>query len=372
MAFVAELYNGEHDETRVELRAVEDPFALLLEGETPPDLIVSRTLGGPVAAERFRSLNDVVEGGGGAGRFYGALLETGRFDDEHIFLPLSFDGPGIMYRRPSAPRSIPAFSMDNDTLRSIATGFNRRSGNTVLALGFMPRQDPRFLVAYARSGGTNFAASQTLRWDPVALNTAINDMRSWIDEENGGVAAEEAFESRYLNDPVPRLFEDRRILFSFTTFAEFYGNGGRDDLEFRWYMNDHDIHMWGSPVLAAVPHGSGRNAFAFLAWLSSEEAQEGIIFASEGVHIDSFGFLGGLSSLPAVNEQSLVSSYDELVGMIPSAHRWRFGDALPAGWEDLRDSTIVPTLRRFFFESPNDIDARLTAEVDQWFRERSR
>ena len=370
MAIVAELYNRTQQDVRIELSNYEKPYAAHLDGLDAPDIIISRDLGGARLADHFVSLESLVSDGDA--RFYPGLLALGVHDEDQLLIPLSFDAPGIMFPRDAAPRSVDPFAIGDEDLQTYAAVFNESSGDRFRAMGFLPRLDPRFILAQARHNGVALRGEDTLRWDPVGLRTSMVTIGDWIDRINGSVASEDEYKQRYLHDPVKRLMEDGRILFAFTTVSEFFTGDDRSWLEFRWYMNDHRIHLWGAPVMAGVTVESSirQGAISFLRELTSPGPQESVMGESERMSGTGFGFLGGLSSLPEINRGALVDSYRDLEGMIPSSTRWSFGPRLPRDWNSLRDEAVLPVMRRYYVENI-DLEETLQSEVERWFRQQT-
>ena len=61
---------------------------------------------------------------------------------------------------------------------------------------------------------------------------------------------------------------------------------------------------------------------------------------SEGLRV--FGFLGGLSSLPAVNYTRIIDIYPRMEGMIPENHYLAPASPVPHRWRRIRDEVVYP------------------------------
>ena len=95
---------------------------------------------------------------------------------------------------------------------------------------------------------------------------------------------------------------------------------------------------------AGIPDrvSESERAELFVEWLMLPETQGRLIERWEREGLTVFGFLGGLSSIPGVNDTLIVGRHPEIKGMIPEKHYLRVESSLPQGWSRIQDEVIYP------------------------------
>jgi hypothetical protein len=80
--------------------------------------------------------------------------------------------------------------------------------------------------------------------------------------------------------------------------------------------------------------------------------------------IESFGFLGGFSTVEETNRRIAREIYPDLEGRIPQPRAVRFSGPLPRYWNEARRAVVMPFLRG------NASSTELASELERWYRQR--
>jgi ABC-type glycerol-3-phosphate transport system substrate-binding protein len=373
VAAYVETFNAAQDDYRIEVSYVEDASARLLRGEDPPDVLVDYSLWSRSLVDRFQPLDSLFEEERvDADSFYSALLSHCVVDGEHRVLPVSFSLPAIIFRRTEDAPDRVLVSLTE--MEALAAAFNESEDGVPHRLGFSPRWSSDFLYHCAVLFDARFRESSggTVRYSGHALTDAVYFLRTWIQESNGGLEAEQAFSDKYLYDPGYRLVQQRRILFSYMDIAELavLPEQRRDSLGFFWFSKDERIPVDDDVLFAAVPRDAENPAGAemFLSWFFDAETQRSLLQTTRLKRMRSFGIAGGFSSVVQVNERYLAQSYPQLVGHVPPAHFLLFPEPLPVNWQSMRDQVVEPWLQEALRAENTSSD--LSEQIRLWLRQR--
>lgn len=373
VAAYVETYNAAQDEYRVEVSYVEDGAARLLRGENPPDLVVDYSLWSRSIVHRFQPLDPLFEEGRiDAAGFYPALLERCVVNEEHRVLPVSFSLPAIIFRRTEEETERVLLSLTE--MEELAAAFTESEDSVLRRLGFSPRWSADFLYHCAVLFDARFreGSGGSVRYNSRALNDTVYFLRTWIEQTNGGLEAEQAFSDKYLYDPGYRLVQQGRIRFSYIDIAEFavLPEQRRDSLGFFWFAKDERIPVDDDVLFAAIPRDAENPAAAqaFLSWFFDVETQRSLLQATRLKRMRSFGIAGGFSSVVQVNERYLAQSYPQLVGHVPPAHFLLFPEPLPVNWQRMRDQVVEPWLQEAL--RVEDTESDLSERIRAWRRQR--
>ena len=140
----------------------------------------------------------------------------------------------------------------------------------------------------------------------------------------------------------------------------------RSGLQFRWLGNDQDIPVLESIVYAGIPvRATNRpGAKAFITWLFDVELQTELLANNRRKRIDTFGMVGGFSSLWRVTERVIPDQYPDLRSFIPPADWMRFPPPSPRHWAPVVESVVQPWLLR---EAADPAQSRdLASSVSAW------
>lgn len=365
-----ELFNAAQDRYKVQIVYKSLPAQSVAGAREQPDLVVGERISAAAAISRFGALDQIMgKGQIDPAAFYRELLSSGRHGGRQFLLPVSFDLPMILFHgqgaRPGAPIAITLQEMKQKSL-----DFGKGSTESFPRSGFSPFWNPDFLVRVAEISGADFHQTPQgeLAWDEQKLQSAIQTMREWVKEEDGGSSAEASFREKYLYDPINKLLDSGRILYYYMPAAKFFGlpPAMRSAIDFRWLADGNARILAPESVLyVGVPARAPDKgaAYAFLKWFFRPENQARILEASKYEHLKSFGIGNGFSALRATDERDFPQYYPELLGKIPGPDLLAFPQSLPIDWGDLETNVIVPWLQHEISVSTQDqsLDARLKA-----------
>lgn len=373
-----ESFNTSQDQYRIILSYNEAPRESITKKDGCDfDLIIDSHLNAHSYTSNFASLEGLfLEDQLKKESFYSDLLEAGRYEDQQIMLPVSFNLPGMIFSKSSELASNGSFMLSLETMAEYNSEFSRMAEERFNRLGLSLRWNPDLLFVTTMLKGSDFRESETgaLIWNSSGLKSAVEYFRYWTFELNRGLSAEREFAQKFMVEPPYKLIVQGRIQSYYRNLEEFYSipPQQRDQLSIRWLSEEGSIPILPDPLFAAIPHGAKgiEAAKAFLKWFFQLETQDQLLASTQYKRLRSFGIAGGFSSLSAVNEQVLPTYYSDLVGRIPTADYFRFPDALPPEWELIKDEVILPWLEE---QAQTEITSELLSErLQTWMRQRPR
>ena len=352
MAAYAEVFNATQRDLKIELIHSADPAAAVRKGGTGADVVVADGLAGPDMREHFRSAGDLFgQGRLDARSFYQGVLQSGRQDKTQYLIPLSFNLPLIVYRPQTLGEDPPASYFTVDYLKKKSAEFDALKTRVARKVGFSPLWEPAFVYYAAALAGAAFRSSdgRTMQWDDAALEATLNRMREWTRSLDAEGLRD--FDAKYLHVPYYRLIEDGRILFYLSDSREFLAipPEKRQNLEFRWLGENDRIPVTEDIVHAGALRRSRnpRGARRFLLWLFQPQTQIRLMEANHFKRLPGvFGIAGGLPALVSVAEKDLPQPhhYPVFVGHIPPRDMLMAPGLLPAGWQAVRNTVVLPWL----------------------------
>ena len=372
----AELFNSSQDDYRLVISYDKSPRDQLLENRTGNyDLIIDAHLNSQKYLGRLASLENLfIEEQLDKDRFYSVPLSQGRFDNQQVLLPISYQIPGLMFHADQPLPNQDSFLIHMDQVRKLNQEFSENTEKGLTKLGLSLRWDPFLLYQISLLKGSDFRESSTgsLIWNSENLKNSVDLIRNWTFEINQGLTAEREFSQKFLIEPPYKLISNKRILCYYTDAEQFYSISPqrREGLKLRWLAEEDTIPVLPNMLFAGIPHGAPgiQAAKAFLAWFSNAETQEDLLASTQYKRTRTFGIAGGFSALPKVNEQTLPTYYSSLVGYIPSAPYLNFPPPMPADWPQIRDQVIIPWLEE---QAASEQTEELMRErLESWLRQR--
>ena len=361
VSFVVERYNFLHD-TDARFRFVENLTQALTQERPEADLVIGRWVNPPPVnalmedRESYAASLDLpseIDGGPSE-----ALLNSGP-----QWVPLSFSLPTLVMR----PGTDVSDSAVSATLADLGALYRADTP----PVHFAPLSNPETMYALHRSLGfvPSVASDGSPAWDSARLGAAMDAVRSWQEEFNGGNAAESVYVERYLYEDRFRQLDKNRVSVVYMPSNELFTRRFFDErrYDFRWLSGtDGTITANEDVVYGGVPDSSTRRAAAvrMLSWLTTTQAQVDFMRAKIEARVDSFGFLDGFSTLTATNRAMERELYPELAGRIPGTAALQFSGALPRYWDEARRDVVEPYLRN------NTEPERLTDALELWYRQR--
>jgi len=338
LASAAEIYNTANEDVIVTIHHVSGIDDKTVENEHP-DLIIGSFLSSPEIADLLRPSENTFP-------VYEALMGPLDNKGRSILTPLSFELPLIMGRRETMSALPDTMLVRPEELRNAAAPFaSENKDGRLIHLGFSPAWNPRsFTDVLALRAPGLFSGGMELI-DENLIDQTVEELRYWIVESAGDVDSDTSFNKRYRYIPDEYLLMDGRILFARTDFSYWAAlpDTITDNLDIRYLSGPRTI-----PVIRVTSAGIPRDSSSpeasadFLQWLMTPENQSLLMDRWERDGIRVFGFLGGLSSIPVVNESIIVRYNPALESMIPEGHYLQVPDSYPLRWLRIRDEVITP------------------------------
>jgi ABC-type glycerol-3-phosphate transport system substrate-binding protein len=354
MAVCVELFNALGPEVQVVLCYQEDPAAGVASRSADADVVIAEGLNGAAIKRNLDSL-DRLFGEDGLNRqdFYPGLLQMGVFDRRQTTLPVSFRLPAIVFLTNTLGEDLPNLSVSAEYLRGASGSFRTSVRERYVRMGFSPLWDDRLLYDMLRLHGAEFRESGDggLRWKPEGLSTGLSFLATWVEEADGGKAKTAEFSRRYLYEPLPKLLEEKRILFYPSDSSKLVEDleSQRGDADFRWLSGPAGILVDESVVSIAIPRNA-RNKWGariFVDWLLDETTQKHVLGVNQAKRLSTFGIVGGFSSLRRLTEREFPQLYPVFIGRIPQAELLAYPNPLPAAWQTTKRDALLPWVRSF-------------------------
>jgi PAS domain-containing protein len=366
---IVELFNAQQQRYVVELRYEPDVSRALRLSEVAADVVIAGSIEDDSTARLFRPLDRLLGNSIRSEEFYEPLLANGVRSGKQLLLPLSFNLPLVFFAQPDIgmPDDI---SLGPEQMRSAGVVFNELEEDRADRIGFSPLWDGSFLYEMIRLEGLVITENDAgePEWSLESLLSAMNVAIAWVEEDNGGVAVDAAFREQYLYDPIIRLVQQGRVLFGFDTSESYFtrSDDARSGIEFRWLGKEGNVPVLESIVYAGIPDRAVNRsgAEAFLSWLFDVALQTELLTNNRRKRIDTFGVVGGFSSLWRVTERSMPDQYPALQSMIPPAGWMSFPPPSPRHWERVVEQVVQPWLLREAAGLPQSRD--LASSVSAW------
>jgi len=338
LASAAEIYNTVNDDVIVTIHHVSGIDDETIRNEHP-DLVIGSFLSSPEITDLLRPSEIVFP-------VYEALKGPLDSKGRSILTPLSIELPLIMGRKETISALPDMMLIRPEELRTTAIPFasENRDGR-LIHLGFSPAWNPRSftdLLALRAPGLFNSGMEPV---DEDLIDQTVEEVRNWIIESAGDVDSDIAFNKRYRYIPDEYLLMDGRILFARTDFDYWAAlpDTITENLDIRYLSGSRKI-----PVIRVTSAGIPRSSSSpeaselFIQWLMTPETQSLLMDRWERDGIRVFGFFGGLSALPEVNESILIRHNPALGSMIPEDHYLQVPASYPLRWSRIRDEVITP------------------------------
>ncbi|MBT3271700.1 MAG: hypothetical protein HN368_00990 [Spirochaetales bacterium] len=348
VAAYVELFNTESDSGRVEVVYKEVPWLALENSADHPDLVIGTRLDSSLAIGNFAPLDKLQKKERiTPSYFYPDLLAMGMKDGNLHLLPVSFSLPIMVFKAELGLALADSQLISLEELRMLCGDFNIVD-DLPTRMGYSASWQPDFMYALAVIYGADFRESDERLpfWNNPNVVKAMDFAAEWSTITNGGYDIEDSFHAKYMYDPLYKLLDTSRILFTFMQIEDFLSVPAaiRETLDFRWLSDGMNIYAGEDVLYAGITRQSRkrRTAEDFLAWLFLPETQDKLLESAAFERMRSFGVANGLSSLASVNGNLLPRYFDFLLGHIPDGADIRFPNRLPESWEEARSNVIFP------------------------------
>ncbi|MCX7787802.1 MAG: hypothetical protein N2442_08900 [Spirochaetes bacterium] len=351
VAAYIETFNTDQNDYRIELRFTPDsPVSIPSEGSSS-DIIISEYLAGNDTIKKFRPLDGLFfERKIPLRDFYTGLLKLGKRDNRQYLLPVSFDLPILIYDNRFPGKENELFLLNLEEVRAIAKSFLKIESGKIVQIGFSPLWYGDFILLTTQLFGADYTEDpvQVLRYNSKNLNQAIDFLKEWSQQDNGGPTNELRYKEKYLTTPPYRQVSLGWAHYAYSSASSFFllPENRRLSLNFRWIGHKGKILALDSILYIGIPEKASnpKGAEAFLSWFFQLSTQKRLLEASQMKFTYSFGIFGGFSSLTEINEKEYPRLYPYLMGHIPPAELLDFPPPVPYAWVELKKRILLPYL----------------------------
>ena len=193
--------------------------------EQQPDLVIGSFLRNSRIKKNFSSLDRVFNRRQiNPLSIYAPLLDYGKVGGRQYLIPVSFNIPMMIFSSKNQDLMGENMLIDADTIRNSASLFNQKSKDEFFVkMGYAPSWNINFIFHIAKMNGAEFCEkSNTFSWNTSSLNAAIDYLKNWSSEKNGGTEAEQDFSFKYLYAPSHKLVNADRCLFAYIKSDDFF------------------------------------------------------------------------------------------------------------------------------------------------------
>lgn len=321
--------------------------------EEKPDLVIGSWLKNERTRKNFRPLDNLLSPDAvNASTIYAPLLEYGKTAGKQYLLPVSFNLPLVLFAAKNEYLLPDNYSLTLDQIRDTAANFNNKNKNDFyVKMGFAPSWDKEFLYTVTKNFAPCFKEKGTsFIWNDENLLKAVRYIRTWTEEKNTSVTAEQDFQFKYLYTPKYRQVTEERILFAYSTSGEIFNHSFEQigDIDYRWITINQKTPVEDDIVSMAI-YKNSKNPQAsqkFIVWFFNENSQKMMLDRTAQMNLASstFGIASGFSSLRSVNEHFFPTYYRNLLGNLPSEKTLSEPQAFPSRWSSLKERVIYPYL----------------------------
>jgi ABC-type glycerol-3-phosphate transport system substrate-binding protein len=371
-AFYTSQFNLTQDKYKIEVVYKDNVAENFSNTKERPDIIVGRWLKSASTIKHWQNLNFLFANDAALEKsFYPSLLALGRFDKKQYLLPVSFDLPVMIFSENNDLLMSNPFTIELEEIKKLGKDFNEEKNGVFTRMGFSPLWNNDFLFETAVLFNAAFREDSPLNWDESALDTAVQYIRGWIEEANGGIKAEDDFFFKYFFDPPPKLVIASRILFAYMKSSDFFtmSNETRENLDFRMLSGEGFIPVSENAVYYGLSkRGRSKNAArAFTIWFFKEETQMLLLKKSMENRLSDtiFGISNGFSAMHTVNENIFPLYYPALLGHMPPLDLLAAPNILPKSWTGIKERVVTSYMRA---ACRGENTAPLKQRLDDWLR----
>lgn len=378
-ALYAAMFNASQNKYKIHVSQIENLPAAVQRSQVKPAIVIGRYLKSSILRPNLQQLDYLFSELQLNERiFYPSLFASGRVEDKQLLLPVSFNLPMMIFARTDDEKRLNNFVITIDEIERSGKEFDTQRNGMYTKMGFSPRWDPEFMMAVLQLQGADFREGDPFRWNRLAMDPVIANLRVWIESSHGTAAAEDDFRFRYLYIPKYKAIQEARIRFAWMTSARYFALSAeqRSNLSFRWLGQGTTIRIEDDTVYAAIIRSArGKDAAeAFFKWFYREDTQQSIL---EDARLSrmmeySFGVAGGFSAIRTVNEKYFAEFYPELLGRLPPQDYLQATGNLPSYWPAVKREVILPFLLAATSENgPQDLYGSLDTQLRTWLKQRT-
>lgn len=390
-ALYAESFNAAQDEYKIEFYYMEAPgqrlSAFPRTAQETPDIVIGNRLKSATIRTLFKPLDSFFAKNKIAkSTFYPRLLNLGTIEEQQYLLPVAFNIPALVFTRANAQLLSNPFTIGFDEIKTLSKTYNVERNGIYSRMGFSPIWNDEFLYvstalfnAAFREAEIGVVSAQSeiagnVMWNAEALDEAIAALRSWTQEVNTSIQAEDDFVFKYFYEPSAKLAMSGRILFTYMDSASLFTlrQEQRSNLDFRWIAENNTIPVSEDTVYYGI-HKRGKAkkaADAFTEWFFQAETQHRLLETSKKQRMNEtyFGISNGFSAIRTVTEQIFPLFYPSLLGHMPPSAFLSPPNILPQNWSSLKAQVIIPYLHA---QIRRQETRPLERRISDWYRTNS-
>jgi ABC-type glycerol-3-phosphate transport system substrate-binding protein len=369
-----ELFNASQNRHIVTVHYVDNLPESLMRSATSksaaPSFVIGKGLRTRHLSDSFQSLDHLFDGRTiQREAFFPELLKAGYEDGRQLLVPVSFNALLILQKKSmfqdlgtslDVPLPDPSVITMEDIRRRSILFDNILEGKSA-RMGFSPRwPDKDFLFQWLQLKGADLKENKSKRdkmnapiplvWETKSLDSAILDIRAYIEDFNISADTEDSFSFKYLSAPTYKNIENGRILFGAMGSSDYFllSPVERARIEFKYFGNNDRIALLEDSRFAGIiKKAKGRrSAEQFLTWFFNEGNQRKLLEKSRALRISetAFGIAGGFSSLKQVTGSVFPQFYTDLRGKTPPEKLIAAGQPMPPFWDRIKKEFIIPWL----------------------------
>ncbi|MBN1649640.1 MAG: hypothetical protein JW874_16495 [Spirochaetales bacterium] len=352
----AEMFNANQESCLLQVFYVKDLSGELQTSESVPDLVIGDYLNSSDTVHFFQNLDNLFYNekhkplGIQAANIYKGLLDLGKSGSSYALLPVCFNIPGFVYLKETETD----FIIDLEDIFNSCTDFNKKEGHMAFSYFWKYSAVLNRLAAHGFLFSEN--TSELLSWDNVAMMSGLEKLSALEFSLNGNIRKITSFYSSYCNAPAYKLLMDKRICYASICSCDYLKipSDKRAVLDISWLGAGGSIPVNEEITFAGIHKQAvnAKGAKVFLQWLFTEDTQVLLMKQAQMLRLNSFGILGGLSSLRTVNENEIPRLYPDFAGNIPDEKNLHFPSVLPPRWPQIKSLVIVPWLAGYFSNEP--------------------
>jgi hypothetical protein len=359
---IVDLYNSSNKEYRIIFQYKENPASAYIKADKKPDILIGEDLQNKEIKSEMINLDTFFKKEIPADDINQALLAGVYLDDNKHLIPLSYSLTTAVFNNNTKRINQDLPTYETHQMMLDAADFNEGQKKR----GYSPFWDPSFTYAVLALSGSDFTSSdeKTIQWEEVQLKSGMDFLIEW-NQLNGGSELMDFFNTKYLYGNRIQILKDERILFTVMTSSEFLelSDEVSQGLNFLFVSQDFKLNA-EDIVYGGISRKTAARAPAadFISWLMKIENQERIVSETLKNKSQSFGFLGGFSSLNSLNCNILTDYYPQLKGKIPSSQYILPEKERPLDFNTIKQELITDWAKK----KANGENTTLSEALEKW------
>lgn len=259
-------------------------------------------------------------------------------------IPLSFDLSVLLYREDQFSPSTSPFMLHPKEIETWAT-LDPPGEKGYTKIGFSPLWNVAYIRFLLENRGEDFSENGVFSYDPTLLKEVLDSQRIWL--ENNDREAMKSFDNKYRYIPDLELLRNGKVDFIQSSLSEFlsYQESSRKGLDFSLLAENHLLRP-ENVIYAGISDKTQQIEIAekiLILWTDAEFQKEYMNWKKQ-LREDSFGFLGGFSTIEKINHFELSRYYRELESRFVQDIQFMPPSDIPLHWSALTQEVLDPWL----------------------------